>query len=307
MLGWSLKRLLSAIPTLFLLITVAFFLMRAAPGGPLDSERELPQEVRAQIEAAYGLDRPLWRQYLDYLSRLAHADLGPSYCYPGFTVNELIAKGFPISFAIGSLALLLALLVGGWLGMLAAWQRNRWADRLCMLLATLGLSIPNFVFAPLCILLFAVVLGWLPAGGWGWRHPASMLLPVLAMALPQIAIIARLLRASMIEVLGSEFIRVARSKGLPERHVLLHHALKPALLPVVSWLGPAAAALITGSVVIEQIFSIPGLGRFFVQGALNRDYTVVMGVVVFYGVLVVLFNFLVDLVYAWLDPRIRFG
>ncbi|MGH8457042.1 MAG: ABC transporter permease subunit, partial [Stenotrophobium sp.] len=234
----------------------------------------------------------------------AHGDLGPSFKYPDHSVNELIAQGFPVSMQIGGLAMLLAVLLGCGIGILAAMRQNGVSDYAAMTLAMTGISIPNYVIAPLLILLFAVTLHWLPAGGWdgGLRH---MLLPVLALAAPQIAYIARLMRGSMIEVLHANYIRTARAKGLPERVVILRHALRPALMPVLSYLGPAAAGIITGSVVIEQIFAIPGIGRYFVQAALNRDYTLVMGVVIFYGVLVILFNFIVDLLYGVLDPRAR--
>jgi oligopeptide transport system permease protein len=305
MLRFAALRLLSAVPTLLLLVTAAFFMMRAAPGGPFDSERVLAPEVQKQLEAAYHLDESLSRQYLRYLGSLLEGDLGPSFQYAGFTVNELIAAGFPVSLQLGLLAMLLALLVGVSAGIFAALHQNRLPDYTVMTLAMTGISIPNYVVAPLLILLFAITLGWLPAGGWEGGSLANRVLPVLALALPQIAYIARLTRGSMIEVLRQNFIRTARAKGLPERVVLLRHALRPAMLPVLSYLGPAAAGIITGSVVIEQIFGIPGLGRYFVQGALNRDYTLVMGVVIFYGVLIVLFNFLVDLLYGVLDPRVR--
>ena len=303
MLTYALKRLLSAIPTLFVLITITFFMMRAAPGGPFDTERSVDPEVRAKLEQAYHLDEPLAKQYLRYLGQLAQGDLGPSFKYADRSVNEMIASGFPVSLTIGALSLLLAVIIGGALGIYAALKQNTWADYTLMTLAMTGISIPSYVVAPLMILLFAVILGWLPAGGWG--HVSGVILPVLALTAPQVAYIARLMRGSMIEVLRSNYIRTARAKGLPERVVLLRHALKPALMPVLSYLGPAAAGIITGSVVIEQIFGIPGIGRYFVTAALNRDYTVVMGVVIFYGVLVILFNFIVDLLYGALDPRVR--
>ena len=303
MLTYAFKRLLSAIPTLFVLVTLTFFMMRAAPGGPFDTERSVDPEVRAKLEQAYHLDEPLWKQYLRYLGQLAEGDLGPSFKYADRSVNELIATGFPVSLSIGALALLLAVSIGGALGVYAALKQNSWADYGLMTLAMTGISIPSYVVAPLMILLFAVILGWLPAGGWG--HASNLILPVLALTAPQVAYIARLMRGSMIEVLRSNFIRTARAKGLPERVVILRHALKPAFMPVLSYLGPAAAGIITGSVVIEQIFGIPGIGRYFVTAALNRDYTVVMGVVIFYGVLVILFNFIVDLLYGALDPRVR--
>lgn len=297
------RRLLSALPTLLVLVTAVFFLLRAAPGGPFDAERVLAPAVQAQVAAAYHLDEPLWRQFGRYLGGVLQGDLGPSFQYPGRSVNEIIAAGFPVSLQLGLSALVLALVMGCGAGMLAALRPRRLADHGVMALAMTGLSIPNFVVAPLLILGFAVTLGWLPAGGWqDWR---SAVLPVIALALPQAALLARLMRASMVEVLSQNYIRTARAKGLPEHWVVLRHALKPALVPVVSYLGPAAAQLLTGSIVVEQIFSIPGLGRHFVQGALNRDYTLVMGAVLFYGALIVLCNLLVDLAYRVLDPRVR--
>ena len=305
MLTHALKRLLGAAPTLLLLITLAFFLMRAAPGGPFDRERALPPQIEAALQAEYHLDQPLWRQYLHYLGGLAHGDLGPSFQYSGFSVAELIASGAPVSFKLGACAMSLAVLLGGLLGCVAALRRNSIFDRALMALAMLGLSVPNYVVAPLLILLFAIVLGWLPAGGWSTHGIGDAVLPVIALALPQIATIARLMRASMIETLSANFIRTARAKGLPMRLIVWRHALKPALLPVLSYLGPAAAGSVTGSVVIEQVFAIPGIGRSFVQAALNRDYTLVLGVVIFYGALIILFNFLVDLLYGLLDPKLR--
>ena len=303
MVRYALIRLLSAIPTLLVLITLTFFMMHAAPGGPFDRERDVDPQVRAKLEQAYHLDESLWRQYGRYLTALTHGDLGPSFKYADHSVNELIAEGFPVSLEIGGLAMLLALLLGGALGILAALRQNGVIDYGVMTMAMLGVSIPNYVFAPLAILLFAVTLGWLPAGGWNGGALPNLVLPVLALAAPQIAYIARLMRGSMIEVLHAPYIRTARAKGLPEHLVILRHALRPALLPVLSYLGPASAGIITGSVVIEQIFGVPGIGRYFVTAALNRDYTVVMGVVIFYGVVVILFNFIVDLLYGVLDPR----
>ena len=307
MLRYSLTRFLGAIPTLFILITVAFFMIRAAPGGPFDSEKALPPEIEANLRAAYHLDEPLVQQFGRYVWNIARGDFGPSFQYKDYTVTELIAAGFPVSLRLGGSAMLLALLIGVTVGTIAALRQNSRTDHAVMAISMTGISIPNFVMAPLLILFFAVYLGWLPAGGIGDGGLRYMLLPVISLALPQIAYIARLTRGSMIEVLRSNFVRTARAQGLPERTVILRHALKPALLPVVSYLGPATAAVITGSVVIEQIFGVPGLGRYFVQGALNRDYTLVMGVVVFYGALIILFNLFVDLVYAWLDPKVKYA
>jgi oligopeptide transport system permease protein len=306
LLSYAFKRFIGAWPTLLILIAIAFFMIRAAPGGPFDSERNLNPEIEANLRTAYHLDEPLIAQFGRYLSNLARGDFGPSFQYKNYTVTELIRAGFPVSLKLGGLAMVLALVLGVAIGTLAALRHNRPADRISMAVAMTGISIPNFVMAPLLVLIFAIYLGWLPAGGLGDGSASHLVLPVISLALPQIAYISRLTRGSMIEVLNSPFIRTARAKGLPERKVVLGHALKPALLPVVSYLGPATASIITGSVVIEQIFGVPGLGRFFVQGALNRDYTLVMGVVVFYGVLIIAFNFLVDIVYARLDPRVSY-
>ena len=304
MLRFALKRVFGAIPTLLVLIALAFFLIKVAPGGPFDTDRRIPPEIEANLQAAYNLDEPLYRQFGLYLGGLLKGDFGPSFQYRDYTVTELIATGFPVSLRLGGFAMLLAFFVGVAVGTIAALKQNSFTDHAAMAVAMTGISIPNFVMAPLLVLLFAVTLKWLPAGGLGdWRN---FVLPVIALALPQIAYIARLTRGSMIEVLRADFIRTARAQGLPQRAVIIRHALKPALLPVISYLGPATAAIITGSVVIEQIFGVPGLGRFFIQGALNRDYTLVMGVVVFYGVLIIVFNLIVDLVYGWLDPRVQY-
>ena len=304
MLRFALKRVFGAIPTLLVLIALAFFLIKVAPGGPFDTDRRIPPEIEANLQAAYNLDEPLYIQFGLYLGGLLKGDFGPSFQYRDYTVTELIATGFPVSLRLGGFAMLLAFFVGVAVGTIAALKQNSFTDHAAMAVAMTGISIPNFVMAPLLVLLFAVTLKWLPAGGLGdWRN---FVLPVIALALPQIAYIARLTRGSMIEVLRADFIRTARAQGLPQRTVIIHHALKPALLPVISYLGPATAAIITGSVVIEQIFGVPGLGRFFIQGALNRDYTLVMGVVVFYGVLIIVFNLIVDLVYGWLDPRVQY-
>ena len=303
MLSFALRRLLSAIPTLLVLLALSFALIRVAPGGPFDTERQIPPEIQERLNETYYLDEPLWMQFGRYLGGLLRGDFGPSFQYKDYTVTELISAGFPVSLQLGGLAMLLALLVGVSVGTLAALRQNSRIDHIAMGAAMTGISIPNFVLAPILVLVFAVTLRWLPAGGLGeWR---SLILPVVSLALPQIAYISRLTRGSMIEVLRSDFIRTAKAQGLPTLEIIMGHALKPALVPIVSYLGPATAGIITGSVVIEQIFGVPGLGRYFVQGALNRDYTLVMGVVVFYGVLIIVFNFLVDLAYRWLDPRVK--
>jgi oligopeptide transport system permease protein len=305
MLRYVIGRLLGAVPTLFVIVTVAFFLIRVAPGGPFNLERPLPPQIMANLEAYYGLDQPLWQQYLSYLQGLVTLDLGPSYVYRDFTVDELLRQGLPVSIQLGGTALVLALVVGTALGTYAAVRQNTPGDVGVMAVAMIGITVPNFVMAPVLTLILAIWLGWLPAGGWGEGAVLNKILPVFTLALPQIAIIARLTRGSMIEVLRAHHIRTARANGLPPA-VVTRRALRGALLPVVSYLGPAAAALLTGSVVIETIFGIPGIGRYFVQGALNRDYTLVMGTVVTVALFVVVFNLLVDLLYAVLDPKVRY-
>jgi oligopeptide transport system permease protein len=303
MLRYTLRRLLGAIPTLLLIATLAFAMLHAAPGGPFDSEKQMLPEIQKSIEAQYHLDEPLWRQYLRYLGSLARGDLGPSFQYRDTSVNELIAQGFPVDVAIGGSAILIALLLGGAIGVFTALHRNTWWDYGLMAAAVFGISIPLFVIAPLLILVFAITLHWLPPGDWGGL--SHLVLPAAALAFPYTAYIARLMRGSTLEVLGSRFILTARAKGLPARTIMLRHALKPALLPLVSFLGPALAGVITGSIVIETTFGLPGIGRYFTTGALNRDYTLVMGITILYGALILLLNLLVDLCYAALDPRVR--
>lgn len=296
-------RLLEALLTLWLLATLCFVLLRAAPGGPFDTEKAAPPEVQAALEARYRLDRPLVAQYGAWLGDVARGDLGPSFQYPDYTVNQLVAQALPVSLLNGGLALLLALLLGVPLGVWAALRAGAWVDRALMLFAGLGLAVPKFVVAPLLVLLFAVTLQWLPAGGWGeWDN---IVLPVIALALPNLAYCARLTRASMLETLGAEYLVAARARGLSEARLLFAHALKPGLLPVIAWLSPALINIVTGSAVVEQVFGIPGMGRYFVQGALNRDYTLVLGVVLVVGALIVAINALVDALRAWMDPRLR--
>ena len=304
MLLYALRRSLGALPTLFLLLTLAFFLMRLAPGGPFDQERRLPPEIEANLNAVYHLDEPLWQQYLRYIGNVAQGDFGPSFQYRDLTVNELIVQGFPVSLKIGAAAMLLALALGISLGAIAGLKQRGPVDHSVMALALAGIALPSFVIAPLLILILAVYLGWLPAGGLDdWR---SLILPVITLGFVQMAYIARLTRGGMLEVLRSDFIRTARAKGLATHRIILRHALPAAITPVISYLGPALAGIVTGSVVIETIFGIPGLGRYFVQGALNRDYTLVMGVVLLYGSLIIVLNLLADLAYAWLDPRVKY-
>ena len=305
MLRFALLRILSAVPTLLFVIVLTFALLHAAPGGPFDAERQAPAEVLANIERNYRLDEPVHQQFLRYFGNLLQGDLGPSYRYVDRDVATIIGDAFPLSFALGGMAMVLALCIGLALGLVAALRRNTLTDRLVSALAMTGISIPVFVVAPLLVLFFAVNRNWLPAGFVGNEGVSRFVLPVVALALPQIAYVARLFRASMIETLDSDFIRTARSQGLKQSVIVRHHALKPALLPLISWLGPAIAAVLTGSVVIEQVFGIPGLGQFFVNGALNRDYTLVMGLVIFYAALIIVLNLCVDLAYGFLDPRIR--
>jgi oligopeptide transport system permease protein len=305
MFEYAARRFLSAIPTLLIVITLAFFMMRLAPGGPFDQERALPPQIEKNVLAAYNLDQPLWRQYLDYVGGLLKGDFGPSFKYRDFRVRELIANGFPASLQIGGLAILGAVIFGVGLGTIAALRQNSRTDYTVMALAMTGIAIPNFVMAPLLTLVFGVYLSLLPVAGWGGGAMINKVLPIIALGLPQVAYIARLTRGSMVEVLHSNFIRTARAKGLREELIVARHALKGALLPVVSYLGPATAAVVTGSVVIETIFDIPGIGRYFVEGALNRDYPLVMGVVVFYATLIIGLNLVVDLLYGLMDPKMR--
>jgi oligopeptide transport system permease protein len=299
------SRLMLAIPTMLVIATLAFGLLHATPGGPFDTAKRMPPEIQRSIEAKYHLDEPLWRQYLRYLGDLAHGDLGPSFQYRNTSVNELIRSGFPVDAVVGSLALLAAMLVGGFVGTVAALRRSRFFDYGPMFLAVLGISIPVFVTGPLLILVFAVQLHWLPSGDWRGGEVRYLLLPVAALALPYIAYIARMTRGAAIEVFASPFILTARAKGLPARTLILRHALRPVLMPLVSFLGPAFASVLTGSIVIESVFGLPGIGKYFLTGAINRDYTLVVGITVLYGALIIAFNLLADLCYAWLDPRVR--
>ncbi|MBT8084600.1 MAG: oligopeptide ABC transporter permease OppB [Woeseia sp.] len=302
---FALYRLLAALPTLLFVVAIAFTMVRIAPGGPFDEDRALPPDVEANIAAAYHLDEPLPQQFWRYLGGLLEGDLGPSYRYRDYQVSELIRAAFPVSLRIGGLAMLLALVVGVAAGIAAALARGRRRDRVLSAFAMTGISLPVFVFAPLLVLVFAVYADWLPAGWTGGSGAARYVLPVIALALPQIAYIMRLTRASMIEVLQSDFIRTARAQGLSRSSIVRGHAFKPAMLPLLSYMGPAIAGILTGSVVVEEIFGIPGLGQLFVRGALNRDYTLVLGIVIFYASLVIVLNLLVDICYGFIDPRIR--
>jgi oligopeptide transport system permease protein len=305
MVRFALLRILSAIPTLLLVIVVAFAMVHAAPGGPFDDERVLPPETADNLRAAYHLDEPLPVQFGHYLSGLLRGDFGPSYFYRDHSVAELIGGALPVSALLGFLSVAVALVVGVVTGIAAALRPNTLADRLITGFAMTGVSVPVFVVAPLLVLCFAVWLQWLPASWSGGEPGTRLLLPVIALALPQIAFITRMTRGTMIDVLGSDYVRTARAQGLSTLSIIRCHALKPALLPVVSYLGPAIAAVLTGAVVVETIFGIPGLGQLFVKSGLNRDYTLVLGTVVFYAALIIVLNLLVDLVYDLLDPRIR--
>ncbi|QMT32266.1 oligopeptide ABC transporter permease OppB [Alysiella filiformis] len=300
------RRILEAIPTLFVLITVSFFMMRLAPGSPFTGERNLPPAVLANIEAKYHLNDPIWLQYFNYLKQLAQGDFGPSFKYKDFTVNELLEKALPVSVEIGLYAFILAVILGVALGVLAALKQNSWLDYTLMTLAMTGVVIPSFVKAPLMVLIFAIILKWLPAGGWNDGALMNLILPVTALALAYVASISRIMRGAMIEVMNSPFIRTARAKGLSTRYIVCKHALRPAMLPVISYLGPAFVGIITGSIVIETIFVLPGIGQLFVNGALNRDYGMVLSLTILVGVLTIVFNAIVDILYAVIDPKIRY-
>ena len=305
MLRYALLRIFGAIPTLLVVIALAFLMVHAAPGGPFDAERVLPPDIEENIARAYHLDESLPQQFVRYVGGLLRGDLGPSYRYLDRSVSDVIRNALPLSMLLGALAMLLAIIAGVAAGLTAALRKNSFADRLVTGIAMTGISVPVFVIAPLMVLVFAVYLDWFPASWTGGGGIARLVLPVVVLALPQIAYIARLSRASMIGVLSSDFVRTARAQGLKTSSIIRYHALKPALLPLVSYMGPAIAGILTGSVVVEQVFGIPGLGQFFINGALNRDYTLVLGIVIFYAALVIGLNLIVDLLYGILDPRIR--
>ncbi|UWR05315.1 oligopeptide ABC transporter permease OppB (plasmid) [Ruegeria conchae] len=307
MLAYSLRRLLIAIPTILLLIVACFFLMHVAPGGPFTSERPLPPQVLANIEARYGLDQPLWKQLWDYLYNIVvHFDFGPSFKFKDRDVNDIISQGFPISLTYGSLSFLVATAVGVSLGIAAAIKHNSWIDYFAVGLGIAAQALPNFIMGPILILTFTLWLGWLPGGGWNGGQWQYLVMPVIALATSYMGSIARITRSSMLEVLNSNFIRTARAKGLPTRTVIWRHALKPTLLPVVSYLGPVFVYVLTGSVFVDIYFSTGGLGQAYVGSALSRDYAVLLGVTILYGALTVVVNLLTDLAYAWFDPKIRY-
>jgi len=305
-LAYAVRRIAGVVPTLFVIITLSFFVIRLAPGGPFDEEQAVPPEIKANLEAAYGLDQPLIVQYGRYLGGLARGDFGPSFRFKDFTVGQLMAQGLPVSLTLGLAAILLALAVGVPLGALAALRQNTSADYGIMSIAVLGIAVPSFVIGPLFALVFGLHLKWLPVAGWEPAQARYLVLPVVTLALPVIAYVARLTRGSLLEVLRMSYVRTARAKGLSWAQVVRRHALRPALLPVVSYLGPAVAFVVTGSLVVETVFGLPGSGRFLVQGAINRDYTLVMGMIVVYGSLTLLCNLIADLLYGWLDPRVRY-
>ncbi len=305
MLRFLVRRLVVAIPTLFLVITAAFFMMRAAPGNPFSTDRKLQPEIEKNIEAKYGMDKPLLVQYVTYLGGVLHGDFGPSLKYRDKSVLEIIEENYPVSLTIGLSAFAIAVLGGVSLGVIAALRQNGPADYTTMAIAIVGVCIPSFVTAPLLQLALGSQLGWLPIGSWNGGALPNLVMPVTVLALPQVAVISRLTRAGMIEVLRSNYVRTARAKGLPEFTIVTKHALRAAVLPLVSYLGPAFAGLITGSLVVERIFGLPGLGKFFVTSALQRDYTVVMGMVIFFATLILALNLLADILYALLDPRVR--
>ncbi|MEH6533107.1 MAG: oligopeptide ABC transporter permease OppB [Photobacterium frigidiphilum] len=306
MIKFIAKRIFEAIPTLLVLITISFFLMRFAPGNPFSSERPLPPEVMANIEAKYGLDKPVSEQYITYLGNILQGDFGPSFKYKDFTVNELVVKALPVSAKIGFFAFIFALVMGVTVGTIAALKHNTWVDYTIMSTAMAGVVMPSFILAPILIYVFSINLGWLPAGGWQDGSMKFVLLPMFGMSLLYVATFARITRASMIETLNSNFIRTARAKGLSYPYIIIKHALKPALLPVVSYMGPAFVGIITGSVVIETIFGLPGIGKLFVNAAFNRDYSLVLGITILIGTLTIIFNAVVDILLAYIDPKIRY-
>ena len=304
MIRFILRRLVVSIPVIFLVATTTFFIMRLAPGGPFLSERAIPPEIQAHLQAKYGLDQPLWIQYWRYLGNLVRLDLGPSYKYPERTVNQIIAEGFPVSLQLGLAALCFALLVGIPGGVLAAAYHRTVIDRLTMSVILVGISVPTFVLGPLLIFTFSLTLYWFPPALWGSAQ--QLVLPAITLGTPYSVYIARLTRTQMVDVLQQDYIRTARAKGVGPLRILYKHARNATLLPVVSYLGPAVADLVTGSIVVEKIFAIPGLGRYFVESAFSRDYTTVLGTVLFYAVLLILANMVVDVLYRFLDPRIEY-
>jgi oligopeptide transport system permease protein len=307
MFAFIARRLAVAVPTILILVIISFVLMFAAPGGPFNSDRPLPAQVLANIEARYGLDQPYWKQMWDYVVNVVtQFDFGPSFQYRDRTVNDVIAQGFPVTLTYGFWSFIVAVVVGVSLGVVAAIRQNSWIDYLAVGVSIGAQVLPNFVLAPILVLIFTLWLGWLPGGGWNGGQWQYVIMPVIALSTSYMASIARIMRSSMLEVLNAGFIRTARAKGLPMRRIIWAHAMKPAFLPVLSYLGPAFVAMITGSFVIDVYFSTGGIGQFFVNSALNRDYSVIMGITILVGVLTILFNLVVDVLYAWIDPKIRY-
>ncbi|MFD2177334.1 oligopeptide ABC transporter permease OppB [Veronia pacifica] len=306
MLKFIFKRILEAIPTILVLITISFFLMRFAPGTPFSSEKALPQEIIDNINEKYGFDKPLAEQYFNYLGNILQGDFGPSFKYKDYTVTELISGAFPVSAQIGLYAFIFAVLAGVTAGTIGALKQNSWGDYTIMASAMLGIVLPSFVFAPILIYVFSIQLNVLPAGGWFNGSLEYMVMPVVAMSILYAAAFARIARGSMIETLNSNFIRTARAKGMGYGYIIIKHALKPALMPVVSYMGPAMVGIITGSVVIETVFGLPGIGKIFVQAAFNRDYSLVLGITILIGTLTITFNAIVDVILAAIDPKIRY-
>lgn len=306
MWSYTLRRILATLPTILVVITVCYLMLHLTPGGPFDTERKISPAVLANLQAKYHLDLPLWQQYLYYLDSLLHGDLGASFRYADWSVNELVAKALPVSLAIGGISMLLSIVIGILLGIVAALRQNSLIDYMVMMIGNIGSAFPSFVIGPVLILVFAIWLHWTPSGGWSEFELGYMVLPIALLTFINVSTIGRVMRGSMIEVLSANFIRTARAKGLPLRLIVFRHALKPALLPVVSVLGPLAISSITAAVVTESIFSLPGLGKLIVNGASNRDYTLVLGLVVLVTVVAVVLNLLVDLAYALLDPKIRY-
>jgi len=305
MIQLIIKRLIIAIPTLIIIIAFVFGLMRVAPGGPFTNERALPPEIEQKINEAYDLDKPLIQQFGIYLSKIAKGDLGPSYKYKDFTVNELILSGFPISLTLGVSAIVISLFLGSLLGIIAAVKRNTIIDYAVMGISLIGVCIPSFVLAPLLSLFFGLYLGLFPISGWNGGNINNLILPIVSLSLPQIAIISRMMRSSTIETLNSNFIRTARAKGIPSRRIITRHAIRSSILPIIDYLAPATAGLMTGSIIIEQIFGLPGIGRYFVVGALQSDYTLVSGVMILYASLLMFLILLSDILRAVLDPRVK--
>jgi len=307
MLLFILKRLAIAIPTLLVLIVLSFFLMKMAPGNPFTGEKNLPRDVLANIYARYGLDKPEWQQLVEYVWNIVvHFDFGPSFKYKDRSVNDIIMQGFPVTLTYGFWAFIVAGVVGISMGVIAAVKQNSWADYLAVGVTIGAQVVPNFVLAPILVLIFTLWLHWLPGGGWNDGKWPYVIMPVMALSATYLANIARITRSSMLEVLHSNFIRTARAKGLPGYKVVIKHALKPALLPVVSYLGPVFVGMITGSVVVDLYFSTGGIGQWFVNSALNRDYSTILGVTVLLGALTIAGNLVVDVLYAWIDPKIRY-